>query len=348
MVKLRVLGLRKTYGAVVALRDVGFDLGQGELLSLLGPSGCGKTTTLRVIAGFDRPDAGTVTLDGRDLLPVPPEKRRIGFVFQNYALFPHMTVEANVAYGVRFDRRINARDRVRELLALVGLQGFERRRPAELSSGQQQRVALARALAPRPRLLLLDEPLSALDAKLRETLRSEIRRIQRDVGQSTLYVTHDQEEALALSDRIAVMADGRIEQAGAPKEVYLAPQTPFVAGFVGPTNRLAGTVAGREGSRVLVRVNEATIRVPDPGVRIGDPVLVFLRLEALRVDGSAGNRIAGLLGAVTYQGASSLLEVASALGPLRVRVAEDRAGEFHIGDSVILGFEPADALVFPA
>ncbi len=348
MVTLSAVGLRKSYGRVVALRDVSFDLDQGEFLSLLGPSGCGKTTTLRLIAGFDCPDAGRLTLDGRDLLPIPPERRRIGFVFQNYALFPHMTVAANVAYGVRFDRRVDTSARVGELLTLVGLQGFERRRPGELSSGQQQRVALARALAPRPGLLLLDEPLSALDAKLREALRAEIRRIQQEVGLSTLYVTHDQEEALALSDRVGVMTDGRVEQIGTPQEVYRTPNTPFVAGFVGPTNRLEGTATGRSGSRLLVRVGEETVRVSGTEARIGDRVLVFLRLEALHLDGAAENRFPGTVEAVVYHGAVSLLELRTKLGRLRVRIPEGRSGAFRAGAEVTVGFDAGDTLVFPA
>jgi thiamine transport system ATP-binding protein len=347
MVTLRVVDLAKRYGRVAALRGVGFDLERGEFLSLLGPSGCGKTTTLRLIAGFERPDAGRITLDGRDLVPIAPERRRIGFVFQNYALFPHMTVAANVAYGVRFDRRVNTRRRVRELLDLVGLRGYEGRRPGELSSGQQQRVALARALAPRPQLVLLDEPLSALDAKLRETLRAEIQRIQREVGLSTLYVTHDQDEALALSDRVGVMAEGRIEQVGTPQAVYGAPATPFVAGFIGPTNRVLGTVVGRDGSRLVVRVGETAIRVRDAAIAPGDPALVFLRLEALRLDDSGENRIPGTVEAISYHGAESRLEVATSLGMLRVRIPQSRSGTFGGGGTVVLGFDPEEALVFP-
>ncbi|HDL85073.1 MAG TPA: ABC transporter ATP-binding protein, partial [Candidatus Acetothermia bacterium] len=229
MPELAVSDLHKSFGDVHAVNGLDLTLAEGEILALLGPSGCGKTTTLRLIAGFDRPDQGTIVLHGRDLLPLPPEKRKIGFVFQNYALFPHMTVAQNIAYGIRYAPRHT--ERVRELIVLVDLSGLERRYPRELSSGQCQRVALARALAPQPRLLLLDEPLSALDAKLRESLRREIRRIQQEVKLATLHVTHDQDEAMAISDRMAVMHAGRIEQIGTPSEIYSHPESAFVASF---------------------------------------------------------------------------------------------------------------------
>jgi thiamine transport system ATP-binding protein len=259
--KLLVEDLTKSFGDVAAVSGVSFALAEREFLSLLGPSGCGKTTVLRLIAGFEEPDRGEISLDGQRLRGVPPELRKIGFVFQNYALFPHMTVAKNVAFGIRFQRGADPRQRTAELLEKVGLAGLENRRPAELSAGQRQRVALARALAPAPRLLLLDEPLSALDAKLRESLREELRYLQRELGVSTLYVTHDQEEALAVSDRIAVMNTGRIEQIGIPAAIYARPETPFVAAFIGRTNRLAGEVVsiGEEG--VWVRVGESLFLV---------------------------------------------------------------------------------------
>ncbi|HHV55245.1 MAG TPA: ABC transporter ATP-binding protein [Firmicutes bacterium] len=227
-------GISKHFGETAALDRVGLQVHHGELLTLLGPSGCGKTTLLRIVAGLETPDTGAVRFDGEEVTGWPPERRRVGLVFQNYALFPHMNVYQNIAYGWR-DRR-KARTRVGELLRLVGLPGYERRWPAELSAGEQQRVAIARALAPEPRALLLDEPLSALDARLRERLRTEIRRLQQQLGITMVYVTHDQAEALSISDRVAVMNAGRLEQVGTPREIYERPATIFVATFVGDAN----------------------------------------------------------------------------------------------------------------
>lgn len=230
--------ISKRFGTVQAVDRVSFTCRRGELVAILGPSGCGKTTLLRMIAGFEAPDAGSILLDGEPLQGMPPEARRVGLLFQNYALFPHMTVEQNIAYGLQFPRPKRAQEvraRVEALLDLVELPGYQDRRPDQLSAGQQQRVAIARALAPEPRLLLLDEPLSALDVALREHLRLNIRRIQRELGLTTLYVTHDQEEALSIADRIVVMHGGRVEQFGTPKEVYERPATRFVATFFGRT-----------------------------------------------------------------------------------------------------------------
>src|ERR671938_1034108 len=236
--------LRRTFGDVTALQGIDVKLGGGEFLSLLGPSGCGKTTALRLVAGFDRPDGGRVVVDGKDVTRMPPNKRDMGMVFQAYSLFPNMTAEQNVEFGLRIRRKSRAerRKRVGELLDLVGLSQAAKRYPHQLSGGMQQRVALARALAIEPRVLLLDEPLSALDAKVRVQLREEIRRIQTQLGITTLYVTHDQEEALSISDRVAVMSSGRIEQIGTPSEMYGSPATPFVAEFIGTMNRLESVV----------------------------------------------------------------------------------------------------------
>jgi len=239
-------GVRVVYGETTALADVSVRVEPGEFFTLVGPSGCGKTTTLRVLGGFESATAGGVRIDGQDVSGVPPEDRGVGVVFQHYALFPHMTVAENVGYGLRFSEPPaggTADERVSELLSLVGLPEAGDRDPTTLSGGQRQRVALARALAPGPRLLLLDEPLSALDAQLRERLRRTVRQIQRELGITTVYVTHDQAEALAVSDRLAVVSDGRIEQVGTPREVYRRPATRFVAEFVGDNNVFEGTVS---------------------------------------------------------------------------------------------------------
>jgi putative spermidine/putrescine transport system ATP-binding protein len=235
-------GLRRTFGAVHALDDLDLSIEPGELVALLGPSGCGKTTALRILAGLEEATAGRVLVGGRDVTRLPANKRDMGMVFQAYSLFPHLNVVQNVEFGLRLRR--SARGRAAEMLDLVGLTEFAGRYPHQLSGGQQQRVALARALAIEPQVLLLDEPLSALDAKVRVQLRDEIRRIQTEVGTTTLFVTHDQEEALAIADRVGVMRAGRLEQLATPSEVYLRPATAFVADFVGLSNRLPGTVTG--------------------------------------------------------------------------------------------------------
>ena len=250
-------GVRKAYGETVAMDGVDLAVDEGELLTLLGPSGCGKTTTLNVIAGFVAPDAGRVLIDGTDVSGTPAWQRGLGVVFQSYALFPHMSVADNIAFGLRERHvgRTEAAARVRDALTLVRLDGVADRRPAQLSGGQQQRVALARALVIRPRVLLLDEPLAALDRKLRQEMRAELKEIQRAVGTTTVFVTHDQHEALGLSDRVAVMNHGRIEQLGTPEEVYERPVTAFVADFVGASSVLTGRAAGGHLSRSAARVS---------------------------------------------------------------------------------------------
>ncbi|WP_078874886.1 ABC transporter ATP-binding protein [Streptomyces sp. NRRL F-5053] len=285
-VALRLAGLRRAFGGTTALDGLDLDIAPGELVALLGPSGCGKTTALRIIAGFETADAGELLVDGEDLTGVPANRRDIGMVFQSYSLFPNMTAAQNVAYGLRVRKAAKAERAARaaELLDLVGLPGREKHYPHQLSGGQQQRVALARALAIRPRVLLLDEPLSALDAKVRLQLREEIRRIQLELGITTVFVTHDQEEALSMADRVAVMRDGRLEQCAAPGELYERPATPFVAEFVGTMNRLPGTV--REGGTVETLGRRLTVHgmAPAAGARVD----VLLRPESLRVTGGDG------------------------------------------------------------
>jgi ABC-type Fe3+/spermidine/putrescine transport system ATPase subunit len=296
-VSLRLEGVRKSYPEFTIRLDL--EARAGQMLTLLGPSGCGKTTSLRLVAGFLQPEAGRIFIGGQAVQGEPPHRRRIGIVFQDYALFPNLNVLDNVCFGpaVQGWERAQARARGRELLEMVHLSGYERRRVHTLSGGERQRVALARALAPRPRLLLLDEPLSALDARLRRSLRLEIQTVQRELGVTAVYVTHDQEEALAISDRIAVMRAGSIEQVGSPEEVYRCPASLFVAGFIGQANLVAGTVlAVRNGSAVLdTPLGKLSAPAGAPGApppARGEQRVLFFRPEAARLDGGAGGRAA--------------------------------------------------------
>ena len=304
-------GIAKKFGAFVALRDVTLSIEPGELVCFLGPSGCGKTTLLRIIAGLERQNAGAVRMAGRDVSALPPARRNYGIVFQSYALFPNLTVARNVAYGLEGRAARAAIDgRVDELLALVGLGHHKHKYPAQLSGGEQQRVALARALAPRPTLLLLDEPLSALDARVRQSLRLEIRGLQRRLGVTTIMVTHDQEEALAMADRIVVMNHGVVEQVGAPMAVYTRPASPFVARFVGQMNFIAGTAGARAGwvhvgpAEVFCRAGEA--------VAAGTPVTLAIRPEEILVGAAARespNRLLTRVRGVQFLGPFSRLSL---------------------------------------
>ncbi|WP_113702038.1 ABC transporter ATP-binding protein [Nonomuraea lactucae] len=303
--KVEFRGLRRIFGRTVALDGLDLTIEPGEFVALLGPSGCGKTTALRCVAGFERPDSGAVLVDGQDITNVPASRRDAGMVFQSYSLFPNMNARDNVAFGLRVRKVPVATRRAKadELLHLVGLPSHADRFPHELSGGQQQRVALARALALEPRVLLLDEPLSALDAKVRVSLREEIRRLQLDLGITTIFVTHDQEEALSIADRVAVLRDGRLEQCGPPAEVYDRPATPFVAEFVGTMNHLAGQVSA-SGDQVTVLGQ----LLPLDGAAPADPhVDVLIRPEAVKVTPAADGR--GEVLAASFRGASVRLRV---------------------------------------
>ncbi len=297
MAYLQLQNVTKNFGSFRALKGINLDIQEGEFVSFLGGSGCGKTTTLRIIGGFERASSGRVLLGGEDLSSVPPEKRELGFVFQHYALFPNMTARKNIAFGLKNLGLSKAAEegRVDELLTQVRMEGFGHRYPRELSGGQQQRVALARALARKPRVLLLDEPLSALDAKIRVHLRGELRAIQRDLGVTTVYVTHDQEEALSLSDRVVLMKDGAIEQVGSPEELYRRPQTAYAASFVGTANRLPATIEDPvEGS---LRLGPLTLSLgpmaPLEAAKGGEKVQVMLRPESLRLEAAEGKEDRG-------------------------------------------------------
>ena len=282
---LEVSGLVKRYSESTVVGPVSFTAAEGEFLSLLGPSGCGKTTTLRCIAGFETPNAGDVRVEGRSIVDLPPHRRDVGLVFQNYALFPHLTVGENVAFGLRLRRRPASEraQRVDDALRLVDLSGLGSRYPRQLSGGQQQRVALARCLALEPRLLLLDEPLSNLDLKLRIQMRAELKKLQRRLGKTTVYVTHDQGEALALSDRIVVMSRGHVEQIGTPREIYEFPQTRFVADFIGASNLLSGTIVSAGTTGVVVRAGRLELRSTDRVPTEASAVTVLLRPERIRL-----------------------------------------------------------------
>jgi len=353
---LTIAHLHSSYGPTKVLHDVGLVVPDGSVVTLLGPSGCGKTTVLRIVAGFLQPDAGTVLLDSQSLLGLPPERRRVGMVFQSYALFPHLDVWGNVAFGLRMARvgRAEQRQRIGEALELVQLTGLERRKPAQLSGGQQQRVAIARALVTRPGLLLLDEPLSALDKQSRAEMQIELKTLQRTVGITTLFVTHDQEEAMALSDTIVVMREGRIEQAGSPGQVYSQPATPFVAEFVGLSNVVEGAVeAGpMAGLRALRTLQGAELLFADhQPIQSGQPGRASVRPERILVERSSEqvrpNHYPGRVTNAVFLGALTHIFVDTALGELRALAVNTGTGIPAPGDAVTVVIDPASVTVYP-
>ena len=341
--------LWRSFGTVTALQGINLSLDTAEFVSLLGPSGCGKTTALRLVAGFDQPDSGQILVDGKDLTRVAPNKRDMGMVFQAYSLFPNMTAEQNVEYGLRIRKkpRSERRTRIAELLELVGLGHAGKRYPHQLSGGMQQRVALARALAIEPSVLLLDEPLSALDAKVRVTLREEIRRIQLELGITTIYVTHDQEEALSISDRVAVMYGGKIEQVGTPAEMYGSPATPFVAEFIGTMNRLVSAVADDGyveygGHRLRVRAAE--------GLPRGERVLLLVRPETVQLEAATNGEspegtVTGDVVSHIFLGSVTRVRIEDASGERGVTadIPPSKAAALTIGTRVNASFAPESA-----
>lgn len=335
----------KRFGAFVALDEVNLDIREGEFFALLGPSGCGKTTILRLLAGFERPDRGSIRLGGKDLSDVPPHRRPVNMMFQNYALFPHLTVEANVAFGLRYDglRRDEMDRRVKEMLALVRLEGLEKRKPHQLSGGQRQRVALARSLAKRPRALLLDEPLAALDRKLRESTQSELVRLQRELGATFIIVTHDQDEAMTLADRMAVMDRGRIVQVGSPRDVYERPNSRYVADFLGDVNLVVGVLLPSGQDRSVVQSLDGQRFVCSQMVEAapGDAVWLAIRPENLALartpqPGGVENVFSGTLIEETYRGDTSLYAVRLEGGPVLKAASANAPGArpFRRGERV--------------
>jgi putative spermidine/putrescine transport system ATP-binding protein/putrescine transport system ATP-binding protein len=346
----------KRFGATAAVDHVTFSVGAGETISLLGPSGCGKTTTLRLVSGFEDPDEGSIEIAGESMVGKRPYERNVGLLFQHYALFPHMTVAENVAYGLKHRHWPKAEigDRVREMLRLVRLEGFESRRPGQMSGGQQQRVALARVLATKPKLVLLDEPLSALDAKLREELGLELKQILTTVGSTTIVVTHDQDEAMSLADRIIVMNRGRIEQQGTPDEIYMRPQTAFVASFIGRTNWFHGrieTAPGEGFSRFTTNAGTAlAIRSSDPTG--GGEWSICVRPERITVTGTdsgsmapGDNRLNGTVVDIVNMGSEFHYIIEGAEGRI-MAVEPNRAGaRVQKGEPVNVRFRAEDCVV---
>ncbi len=355
-VAISLEGVRKRFGDVEAVRGVDAEIPEGEFFTMLGPSGCGKTTTLRMIAGFEQPDEGRILLRGDDVTDVPPNRRNVNMVFQHYALFPHMSIYDNVAFGLKLKKlgKDETRERVGELLRVVELEGYEKRRPSQLSGGQQQRVALARALVNRPAALLLDEPLGALDVKLRKQLQLELKRIQAELGTTFVYVTHDQEEALSMSDRIAVMNGGLVEQIGTPREVYEHPRTAFCADFIGSLNAFDFKVDSVDDGLAVMRVSDGgRLVVSATGqTKPGSTVKVAVRPERVRIDAAngrapeGGSRVDGTIAQAVYLGSLTQFHVDTECGRIvSHRMNDEASGGLGEGRRVTLTWEPEHTAV---
>jgi spermidine/putrescine transport system ATP-binding protein len=348
--EVSLVDLVKRFSEVTAVAGINVDMPSGEFFSMLGPSGCGKTTTLRMIAGFEQPTEGKILLDGHDMAFTPPHKRNVNTVFQNYALFPHLNVFDNVAFGLRRQKvgKQELRRRVGEALELVQLSGFEKRKPGQMSGGQQQRVALARALVLQPAVLLLDEPLGALDAKLRKALQIELKSLQQQVGITFVYVTHDQEEALTMSDRIAVMADGRVEQVGPPQEVYEEPTTTFVADFLGVSNLMTVTAKGQANGRCRVALGDFELHAANGDISTTGDTRMVIRPERVRLEpheSTGQNRVPAMVERVVYLGNANQIIMGLAHGE-RIQALVQNSGDelaYRQGDPV-KAYLPAEAL----
>ncbi len=349
--EVRLIDLTKRFDDVEAVAGINLEIPSGEFFSILGPSGCGKTTTLRMVAGFEQPTSGSIFLDGIDVAARPPHKRNVNTVFQNYALFPFLTVAENVGFGLRYQKlgKKEQSERVGAALELVQLTGYERRRPGQLSGGQQQRVALARALVLRPSVLLLDEPLGALDAKLRRTLQVELKSLQESVGITFLYVTHDQEEALTMSDRLAVMEDGKVAQVGTPVEVYEQPASAYVADFLGVSNLMDGTARPESGTTPCrIRLGDFELFARQGATGCSGPIKVAIRPERVRIEpyeASGPNRVPGMVERLVFLGSSTQVIVRLATGGVLQALIQNQGGlpDFQQGTAVQVDL-PADAL----
>ncbi len=339
--RLELEGITHRYGSVTALEDVSLTISDGELVTLLGPSGCGKTTLLRIVAGFIRPSVGRLLLQGRDVTRIPPHRRPVNMVFQRAALFPHLDVFENVAFGLRISGTPDIEARVTEALRLVRLVGLERRRAHELSGGQLQRVALARALVNRPRVLLLDEPLAALDLRIRLEMEAELRRVHRETGATFVYVTHDQGEALALSDRVVVFDQGRVEQVGTPDEIYRRPATPFAARFVGDANVLPVDVVERNGNRATVDLVGIRLVAPCDGALSAGPGWLVVRPEVIRLGPVAGDGMRGVVRDVAFRGSgfACQLDVEGLPEPVKAELSAESGAPPELGSAVGIAWD---------